>query len=75
MRKNQSQLKVIAAPKLPIKRADASGNPNESHHWGDTAAVRQGWLHQFRRLRKSDPELTLTEIQSIEARVRKELYP
>ncbi len=76
MRKNKIQLKINAdAPPLPIIRTDTSGNPSESYHWGHMAAVRREWLHQFRRPPKSAPDLTLTEILSIEARVRKELYP
>jgi hypothetical protein len=72
MRKNKIQLKVSTdAPPLPIKRTDTSGSPGERY----MAAVQWEWLHQFRRLRKSAPDLTLTEIESIEARVRKELYP
>lgn len=76
MRKNNIQLKVIAgAPPLPIKRTDTSGIPSETYDGEQMAAVRWEWLRQFGRLRKSDPDLTLKEIQSIEARVRKELYP
>ena len=76
MRKNKGQLKVIDdAPRLPIKRTDTSGNPSESYHWGHMAAVRREWLHQFGDLRNSASDLTVIEIRSIEARVRKELYP
>jgi len=76
MRKNESRLKVGAgAPTLPIKRTDTSGNSGEAYRRGPLAAVRREWLHQFGRLRKSAPDLTLAEIKSIEARVRKELYP
>ncbi|HEX5733621.1 MAG TPA: hypothetical protein VF131_12370 [Blastocatellia bacterium] len=76
MRKNYSQLKVIAgAPTLPIKRTDTSGIPSETYHEGHKAAMQWEWLRQLGRLRKSDPDLTLKEIRNIEARVRKELYP
>ena len=76
MKKNKIQLKIsTGAPPLPIIRTDTFGNPSESYHGKRMAAVRREWLHQFRRPRKSAPDLTLTEIKSIEARVRKELYP
>lgn len=76
MRKNKGQLRVRDdAPTLPTKWSDTSGNPNEISYWGQPAAVRWEWLHQFRRPRKSAADLTLAEVRSIEARVRKELYP
>lgn len=76
LRKNNSHLRVIAgAPPLPIKRTDTPDDSSESHQEGRIAAVQRGWLRQFGRLRKSDPDLTLTEIRSIEAQVRKKLYP
>ena len=76
MRKSISQLKGNAdAPPLPIKRTETPGNSSESYDWEHMAAVRREWLHQFRRPRKSAPDLTVTEIKSIEERVRKELYP
>jgi hypothetical protein len=76
MRKNKGQLKVRAsAPTLPIERTDTPGNPSESYNWEHMAAVQREWLHQFRRPLKRVSDLTLTEIRTIEARVRKELYP
>jgi hypothetical protein len=76
MRNYRRNLKVITgAPRLPIKRIDISGIPDEVNQEGQMGAVRWEWLRQFGRLRKSDPALTLTEIRSIEARVRKALYP
>ena len=76
MRKNKDQPKfTVDAPALPIKRTDTSGNASESDPWGHMAAVRREWLHQFRHPRKSASDLTLIEIRSIEAQVRKELYP
>jgi hypothetical protein len=76
MRKNKSR--IIDNPGAPIpsiKRAVTSGNSGESYLGGRMAAVRRGVLHQFRRPRESASDLTLAEIRSIEARVRKELYP
>ncbi len=62
MRKNENKLRVVADAHLPsAKRTDRSGSLSESQH--------------VRRSRKGAPELTLAEIRSIEARVRKELYP
>ncbi len=76
MRKNKSHLKVSAgAPPLPIKRTDTPDNSSESYQEGRVAAVGWEWLRHLGRLRKSDPDLTLTEIRSIEAQVRKKLYP
>ena len=70
MRKNKNHLRVIGgAPPLPIKRTDTPDDSIESHQEERTAAVRWGWL------RKGDPDLTLMEIRSIEAQVRKKLYP
>jgi hypothetical protein len=76
MRNNKSHLKVVAvSPPLPVKRTDTPDNSSDTYYEERRAAVRWGWLRQFRRLRKSDPEPTLAEIKSIEARVRKKLYP
>jgi hypothetical protein len=76
MRKNKSQIvDNPGAPVPSIKRAATPGNPVESYLAGRMAAVRRGVLHQFRRPRESASDLTLAEIRSIEARVRKELYP
>jgi hypothetical protein len=76
MRKKKSQtIDNPGAPIPSIKRAVTTGNPRESYIGGRMAAVRRGVLDQFRRPRESASDLTLAEIRSIEARVRKELYP
>ena len=76
LRKNSDHLRVIAgAPPLPIKRTETPDDPSESDQEERMPVARWGWLRQFGRLRKSDPDLTPTEIRSIEAQVRKKLYP
>ena len=76
MRKSNSQLRLIANSPMPSTRlTDTSGNPSESYHWGQMAAVRREWQHEFWRPDANAFELTIPEIISIERRVRKELYP
>lgn len=76
MRKSNSQLRLIANSPMPSTRlTDTSGNPSESYHWGQMAAVRREWQHEFWRPYANAFELTIPEIISIERRVRKELYP
>jgi hypothetical protein len=76
MRRNNSQLRVIASSPAPsTKLTDTSGNPSESYHWRHMAEVRREWQHEFWRPCVDAFELTLTEIRSIEMRVRRELYP
>jgi hypothetical protein len=76
MRRNNSQLTVIASSPAPFsKLTDTSGNPSESYHWRHMAEVRQEWQHEFWRPCVDAFELTLAEVRSIEMRVRRELYP
>ena len=76
MRNSNSQLRLIAKSSIPpIRLTDTSGNPSESYHWGHMAAVRREWQHEYCRPYVNTFELTLSEIRSIETRVRRELYP
>ena len=76
MRRNSSQLRVIAdTPAASAKLTDTSGNPSESYHWRQMAAVRQEWQHEYWRPEVDAFEPTLAEIRSIETQVRRELYP
>jgi hypothetical protein len=76
MRRNNSQLRLMTdTPVASTKLTDTSGNPSESYHWGQMAAVRQEWQHEFWRPDFNGFELTLAEITNIETQVRRELYP
>lgn len=76
MRINNTQLRLIAdPPAVSTRLTDTSGNPSESYHWRQMAAVRQAWRHEFRRPYVNGFELSLAEIQNIETQVRRELYP
>ena len=76
MRRNNRQLRVIAdTPAVPTKMTDTSGNPSESYHWRQMAAVRREWGHEFWIPYVDAFELPLSEITRIETQVRRELYP
>lgn len=76
MRKANTQLRLIVkSPVRAIHLTDTSGNPSESYHWRQMAAVRREWQQEFRRPYVDAFEVTLSEIMSIETRVRRELYP
>ena len=76
MRRNNRQLRLITDNDAGLtKLTDTSGNPSESYHWRQMAAVRREWQHEFWRPYANAFELTIPEIISIERRVRKELYP
>ena len=76
MRRNNRQLRLIAdTPAASTKLTDTSGNPSESYHWTQMAAVRREWQHEFWCPSVNAVELTLAEITNIETRVRRELYP
>ncbi len=76
MRRNHRQHRLIARiPGQSTKLSDTSGNPSESYHWRQLAAVRQEWQHEFSEPYVNKFELTLAEITNIESRVRRELYP
>lgn len=76
MRKSNKQLRLIVSSPVPSTRlTDTSGNPSESYHWRQMAAVRREWQQEFWRPYVNAFELTLSEIMSIETRVRRELYP
>jgi hypothetical protein len=76
MRKNTSHLRVIVSNPAPSTQlTDTSGNPSESYHRGHMAAVRREWRQQFCHRYVETSEMTLIEMRSIEARVRKALYP
>lgn len=74
--REKSELRRIASnPALPTKLTEMPVTPGESFRLRRMVAACRGWrhlvLHQYMKLQ----ELTPTEIVSIEARVRKELYP
>jgi|GEM_PF-1346574 len=76
MRRTNRRLRVIVSSPAPsTKLTDTSGNPSESYHWSQMAAIRDEWQHEFWLPRVDSFELTLAEIRSIETRVRMELYP
>lgn len=76
MRRNNSQLRVIASSPAPTtKLTDTAGNPSESYHWRHMAEVRREWRHEFWRPSEDTFDLTLAEITRIETQVRRELYP
>jgi len=76
MRRNNSQLRLMTdTPVASTKLTDTSGNPSESYHWRQMAAVRREWQHEFRTHDINPFELSVAEIRSIEMRVRRELYP
>ena len=76
MRRNNRLLRLIVdAPGVSTQLTDTSGNPSESYHWRQMAAVRSEWQHEFWRPSVNRIELTLAEITNIETRVRRELYP
>lgn len=76
MRRNNRQLKLVTdTPVASTKLTDTSGNPSESYHWSQMAAVRREWQHEFSRPYVSGFELTLAEITNVETMVRRELYP
>jgi len=77
MRRN-TQLRLIAdtpADSINIKLTDTSGNPSESYHWPQMAAVRREWRHEFWCPHVNGFEPTLAEIIDNERWVRRELYP
>ncbi|MFY9610172.1 MAG: hypothetical protein WAU45_16360 [Blastocatellia bacterium] len=76
MRRNSRQLRLIAdTPVRSTKLTDTSGNPSESYHWRQLAALHREWQQEFWRPDVNRFDLTLTEITNIESRVRRELYP
>jgi hypothetical protein len=62
-------------PVASTKLTDTSGNPSESYHWGQMAAVRREWQYELWRPSVNGFEMSLAEITNIETRVRRELYP
>ena len=72
---SQLRLAVSSNPAAYSKLTDTSGNPSESYHWSQMAAVRREWQHEFWRGDVNGFELSVAEIRSIEMRVRRELYP
>lgn len=76
MRRNRRQSRLNAdTPAASTRLTDTSGNPSESYHWRQMAAVRREWLHEFWHPHVNEFELTVAEIMNIEAGVRRELYP
>jgi len=76
MRKSNSQLRLIVKSSMQSTQlTDTAGNPSESFHWRHMAAVRREWQHEFSLPYVNDVDFPLSEIVSIETRVRRELYP
>jgi hypothetical protein len=76
MRRSNRQLRLMTDdPVASTKLTDTAGNPSESYHWRQMAAVRREWQHEFWHPHVDSFEVTLAEIRSIETRVRRELYP
>ena len=76
MSKTNSQLRLIEDSPAPSTRlTDTAGNPSESYHWRQMAAVRREWQQELWRPYENAFEFTIPEIISIERAVRKELYP
>ena len=75
LRSNRRFRLIADTTAASTKLTDTSGNPSESYHWRQMAAVRQEWQHEFWRPEGDAFELTLAEIKSIETQVRRELYP
>ncbi len=76
MRKSTGQLRVVVNNAPPSTQlTDTSGSPRESYRWSHMAAVRREWRQQFCHPYVETSSLTLTEMRTIEARVRKALYP
>jgi len=76
MRKSNRQLRIVVSNAVPSTQlTDTSGNPSETYRWSHMAAVRREWRQQFCHRYVETPSATLTEMRSIEARVRSALYP
>jgi disulfide oxidoreductase YuzD len=76
MRNSQSQLRLVPGnPGPSTKQTDTSGNPSETYHWAQLAAVRQEWQHQFRYPYVNMLQPSAIEIRTVERWVREELYP
>jgi hypothetical protein len=76
MKKSNRQLRLIVNSPMPSTRlTDTAGNPSESYYWRHMAAVRREWQHEFSLPYANDIDFPLSEILSIETRVRRELYP
>ena len=76
MRNSNRQLKlVVESSSAQVRLTDTGGNPSESYYWRHMAAVRREWQHEFSLPRVNASELNLSEIMSVERRVRMELYP
>jgi len=76
MTRNKRQLRLITeTPAAPTRLTDTSGNPSESYHWRQMAAVRREWQNEFWIPYPTGSEMTLADITNIETQVRRELYP
>jgi hypothetical protein len=76
MSKNNNQLKLVVNHDAPsIHLIDPTTNPGERSRWSRWAAMRRTWLRKFFPRYVKASEMTLMEVRSIEARVRKALYP
>jgi hypothetical protein len=76
MRRHSTNLRLIADSAVSSTMlTDTAGSPSESYHWSHMAAIRREWQHEFWHPHVDAFAMTLTEIRSIESRVRRELYP
>ena len=72
MKNNPRHIRLSRHPARSIKLPlDSGGNP----YWGHLAMMLKAWQQRLSHPYVSALDLTLAEIRSIEARVRKELYP
>jgi hypothetical protein len=76
MMRKTNQLNVVVSGLAAENRLkDTAGSPSESYDWRHMANVLREWRHEFWRPFIKRLDLTRAERVSIEARVRKELYP
>lgn len=66
---------VVSSLAVETRLTDTAGSPSESYDLRHMATVLREWQHEFWQPIIMPVDLTLAERVSIEARVRKELYP
>jgi hypothetical protein len=75
MREKNKLRGTASNPALPTRLTDLPVTPGESFRLRKMVTAWRGRLHLVLHPYKKPQELTSTELASIEARVRKELYP
>jgi hypothetical protein len=75
MREKSKLRRIGSNPALPTRLTDLSNPPGKSFRWRRMMTAWRERLHLIFHPYKKVQESTLAEIASIEARVRKELYP